>query len=370
MCSPLNLNRFWRSGIILVALTLASSERLLAEDKNVQVVDGAGRILQVPDKIKRVYATSPVAIVMLYSLAPERMVGWNYKLGQAERHFILPAVRDLPALGGWFGENGKGNRETLLASRPDVILSIGYNDKTSIDFADRLQQQVGIPVFVASGRMADTAETYELLGKLLGVSDRARLLADYCRSSLAEAKALAKAVPANERPRIYYAEGLRGLQTDTKGSMHTEPLDFLGIENVAQGPETSGFGRVSVSLDQVIAWKPDVVLACPEKVKPDGSWLPEWFSEPTWKAVPAVSRGRVYLIPGAPFNWFDRPPSAARMLGVKWLLWVLYPGRVKYDMVDEVRQFYRLFYWYEMDEAEARQILDASRPVFFSKEPK
>jgi len=31
-------------------------------------------------------------------------------------------------------------------------------------------------------------------------------------------------------------------------------------------------------------------------------------------------------------------------------------------MVAETREFYRLFYWYDMSEAEARQILDASRP--------
>ena len=333
-----------------------------AEDAKISVVDGAGRTLQVPAKIGRVYATSPVAIVMIYSLAPERMVGWNYKLGQAERHFILPSVRDLPALGGWFGENGKGNRETLLASRPDVILSIGYSDQTSIDFADRLQQQVGIPVFIASGKLADTAATYELLGQLLGLPERAKLLADYCRRSLAEAQAVAESVPQAERPRVYYAEGLRGLQTDTKGSMHTEALDFIGAENVAQGPATSGFGRVSISLDQVIAWKPEVILACPEKVRPDGSWMPEWFGDQTWHTVPAVSKGRVYLIPGAPFNWFDRPPSAARVLGVKWLLWVLYPDRVKFDMVAETRAFYRLFYWYDLSEEEARQILETSRP--------
>jgi len=334
-----------------------------AEDANISVVDGAGRTLLVPAKIGRVYATSPVAIVMIYSLTPERMVGRNYKLGQAERRFILPAVRDLPALGGWFGENGKGNRETLLASKPDVILSIGYNDKTSIDFADRLQQQVGIPVFVASGRMADTAATYELLGTLLGVPERAKQLADYCRNALKEAKALADSVPPAERPRVYYAEGLRGVQTDTKGSMHTEPLDFLGVENVAQGEATSGFGRSEVSLDRVITWKPDVILACPEKVRPDGSWMPEWLRDPTWRAVPAVANGRVYLIPGAPFNWFDRPPSAARMLGVKWLLWVLYPDRVKFDMLAETREFYRLFYHYDLSEAEARAILDASRSI-------
>ena len=87
-----------------------------AAGPTVTVVDGAGRTLQVPAQIERAYVTSPVGAVLLYTLAPERLVGWNYKLGAAEKHFLLPSVHDLPALGGWFGENGKGNRETLLLS--------------------------------------------------------------------------------------------------------------------------------------------------------------------------------------------------------------------------------------------------------------
>jgi iron complex transport system substrate-binding protein len=348
--------------LIAILVLLASLPIVRAAGPLVTVTDGAGRTLQVPAQIERAYVTSPVGAVLLYTLAPERLAGWNYKLGAAEKHFLLPSVHDLPALGGWFGENGKGNRETLLAARPDVILSVGYNDPTSVDFAERLQQQVGIPVFVASGRMPDIAATYELVGGLLGVGPRAKLLADYTRRSFAEAKAFAESIPATERPTIYYAEGLRGLQTDSKGSMHTEPLDFLGLENVAALAEASGFGRASVSLDQVIAWKPQVILACPEKIRPDGSWTPEWFDDPTWRRVPAVANGRVYLIPGAPFNWFDRPPSASRVLGVKWLLWVLYPDRVKFDLVAETREFYRLFYWYEMSEEEAKALLEASRP--------
>jgi len=265
-------------------------------------------------------------------------------------------------LGGWFGENGKGNRETLLAAKPDVILSIGYNDRTSVEFADRLQAQVGIPVVVASGTLEDSAATYELIGNLCGAPEQAKTLASYCRRALSEAKTFAAAIPPEQRLRVYYAEGLRGLQTDTKGSMHTEVLDVVGAENVAQGAATSGFGRASVSLEQVIAWKPDAILVCPEKLNPDGNWQPEWLGAHEWNQVKAVANGRVYVIPGAPFNWFDRPPAPSRFLGLKWVEWVLYPDRVKFDLVAETREFYRLFYHYDLSETEARTLLDASRP--------
>ena len=231
----------------------------------VAFTDGSGRVLQVPREVRRIYATSPVANVLLYTLAPEKMVGWNYKLNPNEARFILPSVRNLPALGGWFGPSGTGNRETLLAAKPDVILSIGYNDATAIDFAERLQAQIGIPVLVASGRLQDFADTYEMLGTLCGAAARAKELAAYCRRTLDEAKALAETIPPEKRLRVYYAEGPRGLQTDTKGSLHAETLDLVGGENVAQGEHTENFGRAGVSLEQVIAWKPEVMLICPEK---------------------------------------------------------------------------------------------------------
>ncbi len=362
---PSRLHRFSR----LVVLSLAVFSLTARGADTVAFTDGAGRVLQVPREVRRIYATSPVANVLLYSLAPDKMVGWNYKLNPNEAHFILPSVRNLPAFGGWFGPSGTGSRETLLAAKPDVILSIGYSDATSVDFADRLQAQIGVPVVVASGRLQDFAATYELLGPLCGAPERAKELAAYCSRALADAKALADAIPRERRLRVYYAEGPRGLQTDSKGSLHAETLDLVGGENVAQGRQTENFGRAGVSLEQVITWKPDVMLVCPEKSDAALHWSPEWLAAPAWRQVSAVANGRIYIIPGEPFNWFDRPPSVNRMLGLKWVAWVLYPDRVKIDMVAETRAFYLLFYHYNMGVDEARKILAASQPDFSRSTP-
>lgn len=324
--------------------------------------DRAGRQLQLPAKIERVYATSPIANVLLYTLAPEKMIGWNYKLNRREARYILPSVRDLPALGGWFGASGTGNRETLLAAKPDVILSIGYDDATAVDFAERLQKQLGIPVIVAGGRLQDFADTYELLGGLLGAPERAKELAAYCRTALSDAKALADSIPSEKRVRVYYAEGPKGLQTDTKTSLHAETLNLVGGENVAQGDESGSFGRANVSMEQVLSWKPEAIVIGPEKASGAEAWTPEWLRDPLWQTLPAVASKRVYVIPGEPFNWFDRPPSVNRLIGLKWTAWVLYPERAKYDMVAETRRFYSLFYHYDLSEDEARKLLHASNP--------
>ncbi len=346
--------------LILLACLAWARPAAAAEPGTVEVTDCAGRKVTVPKQIDRVFFTSPMGAIMVYSLCPEKMVGWNHELMPQDKAYILPAQRDLPVLGGWFGGNGSGNREVIIAARPQVIISIGYLDATAVDFSNRLQQQVGIPVWMASGELEDTAQVYELLGKLLGAEDRAQKLAAYARQTITEVRALAAAIPDAERKRVYYAEGPRGLMTNVKTSMHTQVLNWIGAENVVtSGNETSSFQRASVSLEQVIAWQPDSMLVCRDWS--EDARFPEWLNTPEWRRVPAVARGRVWQIPNRPFNWFDRPPSANRLLGLKWAAWALYPDRVTFDLVAEIREFYHLFYHYELSEADARAFLDTSR---------
>ena len=40
------------------------------------VTDGAGRTVAVPAKVERVFPAGPPAAIMLYTLAPELLIGW------------------------------------------------------------------------------------------------------------------------------------------------------------------------------------------------------------------------------------------------------------------------------------------------------
>src|ERR1700754_3033197 len=64
-----------------------------------EVVDSAGRKVEVPDKITRVLAAGPPASVLLYVLAPEKMIGWVLKPREAELPYLAPSVRGLPESG-------------------------------------------------------------------------------------------------------------------------------------------------------------------------------------------------------------------------------------------------------------------------------
>ena len=69
------------------------------------VKDATGRTVMVPDRVERVMAAGPTAAVVLYVLAPEKMIAWPSAPRPNEREFILPAVRDLPEFGRLTGRH-------------------------------------------------------------------------------------------------------------------------------------------------------------------------------------------------------------------------------------------------------------------------
>jgi iron complex transport system substrate-binding protein len=102
------------------------------------VTDSAGRKVEVPDKIERVFAAGPPASILIYMLAPEKMTGWPNPPTPEERPYIAPQYRDLPALGRLTGRGGTANLEVVLKSKPDLILDFGSVRDTYVSLADNV----------------------------------------------------------------------------------------------------------------------------------------------------------------------------------------------------------------------------------------
>jgi iron complex transport system substrate-binding protein len=322
--------------------------------------DDAGRTRDIPTPVHRVYSTNPIAQIYVYTIAPETMVGLNAVPTLGERRYMTPETIKLPIVGGWFGKNGTANLEVLMATKPDVILSIGSLNRTQTDFADNLEKTTGIPVIMLTGELDACDHTYERLGVLFGKPEAGAELGAYCRKTYDDMIALAATIPEAEKVRFYYAEGPKGLETDHAASWHSEALRLAGGSNVCLSGNDDGFGRALISMEQVLLWQPEAMFIGREKGD-NTDELPDWLEGAQWKKIPAVKNGRIYEIPDAPFNWIDRPPSSGRILGMRWAFWCLYPDKVNYDMVAETRKFFHLFYHYEMGEEEARKLLEDSK---------
>jgi iron complex transport system substrate-binding protein len=71
-----------------------------------------------------------------------------------------------------------------------------------------------------------------------------------------------------------------------------------------------------------------------------------------------VTGKRVWLSPTAPFGWIDRPPSINRIIGLKWLSGLFFPDRFDFDLADETRRFYNLFYHVDLTDNELNRLIE------------
>ena len=334
---------------LLLALLIAPIPAAPAAARS--VTDSAGRTVEVPDEVRKVFAAGPPASVLVYVLKPEALTGWPRALRPEERDYIAEPYRDLPETGRITGRGGEANLERVLDIAPDLILDFGSVRDTYIDLADRVQAQTGIPYLLIDGRFEATPEALRLVGAALGVPERGEALAAQVEVVFARLDALLAETPEAARPRVYLARGPEGLETGMKGSINTEIIERAGGRNVADdGGQTRGL--VAASMEQVIAANPDTIVTW------DPNFFARVFDDPLWQGIDAVRQGRVYLSPTAPFGWIDRPPSLNRMIGLIWMAGLLYPDRWQGDLRAETRDFYRLFYQVELGEAELDRLLE------------
>ena len=336
-------------GVMRFLLVIALSGLAAPGDART-VRDSAGRIVEIPDRVERVFAAGPPASILVYALKPEALLGWPRRLRDYEKPYIARPWRDLPETGRLTGRGGDANLERVIVLRPDLIVDFGSVRDTYIDLANRVQEQTGIPYILINGRFSETAASLRLLGAALGVPDRGEMLAADVETTFAELRATLGAVPQKQRPRVYLARGPDGLETGLKGSINTEIIELAGGRNVADVP--GQYGLVQASPEQVIVADPDTIVTW------DRTFFDRVWKDPLWQGIAAVRRGRVYLSPTAPFGWIDRPPSINRMMGLKWLAGLFYPDLWPGDLRGETHAFYKLWYHVDLGEAELNRLLE------------
>jgi iron complex transport system substrate-binding protein len=317
------------------------------------ITDSAGRTVEIPEKVSRVFAAGPPACTLLYVLAPQDMIGWVRAPRDAEKPFLVEAVRGLPELGRLTGRGDTLNLERLVAAKPDLVIDFGTINDTYRSLADRIQSQTGIPYLLIDGRFESTAAALRLVADVLGVKDRGETLARAAEETFAQVDRVIATIPPDKRPHVYLARGPEGLETGSRGSINTEIIERVGAINVVEGPRTKG-GIVSVSPEQVIAWAPDTIISL------DRSFRQAVSEKAEWKPVPAVASGRVFLAPGLPFGFIDTPPSLNRLIGLTWLLQTLYPKQAPGKLREQVRSFYHLFYQVDLTEPDLDTLLGNS----------
>ncbi|MFD2837197.1 hypothetical protein ACFS3C_13390 [Azotobacter vinelandii] len=140
------------------------------------------------------------------------------------------------------------------------------------------------------------------------------------------------------------------LSTSGRPSLNQDWMDLGGAINVAEHWFATPVPSGKVSLEQIIAADPDVIVA----MRADDAALIR--RDPRWAGLRAVREGQVHANPRGMFWWCRETSEEA--LQFLWLARLLYPDALAgIDMREETRTFYQRFYGYRLNDDEIAEFL-------------
>lgn len=318
------------------------------------VIDSSGRTVTLPEKLERLVPAGNPAQMVIYSMTPERLIGWSGMPSENELSYMDEVFASLPEFGTFYGKKANMNLEEIIKAEPDLIIDVGEVKDGIAEDMDGIQEQTGIPVIFLEAEINSLPEMYRTLGKLLDKEEESNKKADYIKTTIEDAKEKSASIKDEDKVRVYYGTGENGLGTNSAGTIHADVLDLIGAENVFENNGQKRSSWEEVSMEQVIEWNPEVILLT------DGSIYDTILTDPLWESIEAVKEGKVYETPAGPYNWMGRPPTINRVLGIKWSGNLIYPEIYDYDMIEETKEFYKLFYHYDLTDEEAKELMSKS----------
>lgn len=308
-------------------------------------------VLPKPDKIQRVISSGPPSDLLLFALAPEKMVGFSsINLQKGHSDLFAAQWRNLPIYGRLAGRGSTLSLEKLLDYNPELIIDTGNIDETYRSQAEKVAKQTGIAYLLLAGGLQDAPHQLRQLGEILNVDQQTQKLSVVAERYLQDAKQFSVQNQSHALS-FYLARGAKGLQTGTKGSIHTEAIEMLGFRNVADIP---GFhGLTEVSMEQLYDWNPDIIITQYEEAEALIN------SSALWKGLTAVSSNRLLSFGGMPFGWIDGPPGVNRLLGMRRLQ-SHFDKQIESTIRDDIKQFFSLFYHSELTNAQVDMLMEQS----------
>ena len=316
------------------------------------VTDSAGRNVEVPEAITKIAPSGATAQMFLMTIAPEMLVGLSASPSTLQMPYFPEDMWYLPTFGQFYGSKSTLNMEALIEAEPQAVIDTGDRKTTIVSDMNSIQKQTGIPTLFYEATLDTMPNAYREIGKLLGKEEEAEALAQFVEKTLAMAKEKSALIADEDKVTIMYSTGATGLTVNADESSQSQVIDLIGARNaVIPDTVTNKGGGTTLNMESVYTVDPDVIIFT------EGGPYAE-VKNNEWSELTAVKEDRYYEIPNLPYCWMSQPPSVNMVLGVWWLGQLIYPDIYNdYDMVEVAREYYKLFWHYELSDGEAREML-------------
>lgn len=227
---------------------------------------------------QRIVSLAPFLTDMIVQLeADSRLVG------VLDDPSLADSLRSVPSVGA----HQSLSLERIVSLRPDLILA--WPSGNSAELLARLES-FGIPVQRFDPQTLDQIEQMTLeLGELLDRQAQAAALSQTYRTELTRLKAWqAEVMSAADLPRVFVQLWDEPIFTPAGEQLLTDALRHCGARNVFES--LPGLAP-QVSVEAVLAVKPDVIITLADDKRLAADWLRRWQAYPD---IPAVRDAQLW----------------------------------------------------------------------------
>ena len=291
------------------------------EAATITYTDKMGRVVNIPLPVKRAVLFQPNELIPALGIW-DKIVGiGRYAYDSDLMKATKPDIeKTIPSA----GSGSDINIEVLLKTNPDLVVTWSY-------YPDQVKFMEAKGLRVIALYLDSISEMYEVM-RLLGKIFAKEKKMDHVISRMERIFNLiterASKIPPEKRKKVLW---LYGKQTQVSGNrdLFSNVINLIGGINAA-GTINERFADVSV--EQIIAWNPDVIFIWGNA----GYTAQSILQSPQWRFIRAVKEGRVYKAP----EWSTWSPRLAPI--ALWMAMKTYPEYFRdinlYKVTDE---FYR-----------------------------
>ena len=312
---------------------------------NKSVKDHLGRIVEVPREPRRIVSLHPLSTQILFCLnSQDKIVGMDtYSHTHKWAQKIFPGHENVETLTIGIGEVSP-NVETIASLHPDILIQGAYIP----ELVDNVSEVATVVAFDFHSR--STIEAVDLIGKAVGKEKEAKELIDYLTEKRRMITDAASRIPSEEKKLVVYFSGPETARKIAGNQAYQHSLiEQVGGINV--GKDLPVIWEL-INIEDLLLWDPDCMFTIVFS-RLDLSTLK---NDPVLGSLKLAREEQFHIMPEGEYSSAVNAPEG--IIGLEFMAKSLYPDKFPdLDMEEEIKDFYKLWYRYELTDAEVKDIL-------------
>lgn len=332
--------------------------------ETITITDHAGNTVTLPKNIERIAVCNilplPSVLTVFFDSAEKIVAMAPGSMAAAENGLLGELYPELlQADTGAIGD-ADVNTEELMKLDPQVVFYSASNPQIGESLTSAGFNAVALSVNKWEYNAVETLNQWmALLGQIFPGNDRTALVQQYSEESMALVRERTADLSEEDRTRVFFLFNYNETAIVTSGQNFFGQFwaDAIGAVNVAG--ELQDDNSVKVTLEQVYAWDPDVILMTNFTTAQPEDLYQNAVGSYDWSGVQAIQKQQVYKMPLGMYRSYT--PGVDTPITLLWLAKAVYPSLFEdVDITEKTVEYYKNVFGVTLTDAQAEAIFAPS----------